>query len=250
MAEPAHKILIQRYINWDLVKERLNRYENISKSYSLNNLQSCSNKAPFYCHYLGWRLGTWENETSFEFFDSLLANAFRLPNWKKSRISEGCEFENFWSLIWELQVAQLFANYPGTNLEWTNSGPDLRVNSGAEEFFVECTIYRKSFGLEEFINEILRHIHSWIEARHVPFNTFSLPKNEHVEPFLDELFRPFLDDKFIQDKVREAEEISPVILPTQAAQRASIFFLKVIIQSTLLLIKISHGQLLVHLKLP
>jgi hypothetical protein len=197
-----------------LVKERLDHYENISKFYSLDYLQSCSNKAPFYCHYLGWRLGTWESEELFRFFDALLANAVKLPNWKKDRIPQGCEFENFWSFVWELQVAQLFASYPNTSLEWTNSGPDLKVGSKAGEFFVECTIYRKSFGLEEFINELLDHIHPWIDAKHVPFNIFSLPKDKDVGSFLDTLFRPLLDEKFLQEKIREAAQISPVILPT------------------------------------
>jgi hypothetical protein len=213
MKEPAHKILLDRYLSWDLVKERLGRYKNISAYFKLINLQDCSNKAPFYCHYLAWRLGTWKDEKWFEFFDNLLDNATKLPHWNKTRIPQGCEFENFWSFLWELQVAQLFSNNKAS-VEWTNSGPDLKVNSSAGQFFVECTIYRKSFGLEDFISELLDHVHFQISVRHIPFTIFSLPKDKNIEPFLDELCTPFLDEAFVEKKVKEAQETSPIILPT------------------------------------
>jgi hypothetical protein len=214
MKEPAHKIFINRYLDWDLVKERLARYQNISKFFSLDTLQKCSSKPPFYCHFLSWRLGTWEDEGLFVFFDALLDHAAKMPNWNITRISMGCEFENFWSFIWELQIARLFSSNPKTITEWINSGPDLKVSSGAGQFFVECTLYRKSFGLEEFICELFTHIHPWIRVEHRLFNKFSLPKNDLVEPFLDELFAPFLNEKFLNQKLKEAEEISPVILLT------------------------------------
>jgi hypothetical protein len=35
MKKPAHKILIDRYLDWDLVKNRLERYQNIGKFYIL-----------------------------------------------------------------------------------------------------------------------------------------------------------------------------------------------------------------------
>jgi hypothetical protein len=214
MKEPAHKILIDRYLNWNLVKERLEYYKNIGKFYSLDNLKDCSTKAPYFCHYLAWRLGTWTDEQWFEFFDKLLDNATKLPNWNKTRVPQGCEFDNFWSFIWELQVAQLFSYNYNTSVEWMNSGPDLKVNSNVGQFFVECTIYRKSFGLEEFIGELLDHVHIQIRVSHIPFTIFSLPKNKNVEPFLDELCRPFLDEEFLEKKLKEVQEISPIILPT------------------------------------
>jgi hypothetical protein len=213
MTEPAHKILIDRYINWNLVKERLNRYENIGKFFALKYLQDCSTKAPYYCHYLAFRLGTWNDEQWFEFFDTLLAKASKLPNWTKNRIPYGCEFENFWSFLWELQVAQLFANYSNTNIEWLNSGPDLKVTCDAGQFFVECTIYRKSFGLEEFIGNLLSLIHPSIRVQHTPFMKYSLPKNQNVEGFLDELFEQFIDQSYLEAKLKEAEKFSPLVLP-------------------------------------
>lgn len=211
MKEPAHKILIERYINWELVKSRLKRYQNIGKFYALDDLQACSNTAPFYCHYLAWRLGTWQDEKLFEFFDSLLANAIKLPNWNKTRIPQGSEFEIFWSFLWELQVAQMFSNHQ-SGVEWMNSGPDLQINSTVSQFFVECTIYRKSFGLEEFINELCCQIHPWLKAKHAPFIEYSLPNNA-IEPFLDELFHPYLDNGFVNEMIIKSKIISPVQMP-------------------------------------
>jgi hypothetical protein len=214
MKESAHKALIDRCLSWNLVKERLSRYKNIGKFYKLEKLQSCSNKSPYYCHYMSWRLGTWKSEEQFEFLDTLLGNAAQLPNWSIQRIPQGCEFENFWSFMWELQIAQFFTNQPNTIVEWTKSGPDLKINSSTNLFFVECTIYRKSFGLEEFINELLSHIHPRIKAKHIPFNIFSLPKGQSIDSFLDKLFRPLLDETYLEEKIREVEKISPVILST------------------------------------
>jgi hypothetical protein len=89
----------------------------------------------------------------------------------------------------------------------------LKVNSTAGQFFVECTIYRKSFGLEEFIGELFSQINFQIKVSHIPFNIFSLPKDKNLEPFLDELYEPFLDNMFLEKKIKEAQGISPVSLP-------------------------------------
>ena len=115
--------------------------------------------------------------------------------------------------MWELQVAKFFADYPETQVEWTKSGPDLRVQSKLGTFYVECTTHPQSFGLEEFVSELLGHIDSRIEAKHVLFNKYSLPNNA-IEPFLDELFKPFLNDIFLREKIKESEKVSPIRLPT------------------------------------
>jgi hypothetical protein len=174
MKEPSHKILIDRYLDWNLIRERLQRYQTIGQLYSLDDLQACSSKPPFYCHYLGWRLGTWKNEGTFKFFDSLLANAYKLPGWNEAKIPQGCEFQNFWTFLWELQVAQLFTSLTISNVEWNKTGPDLRVCLDSSAFFIECTTHPQSFGLEEFINDLLGHVHPWIKAEHLLFNRFRL----------------------------------------------------------------------------
>lgn len=212
MKVPSHKTIINQYLNWDLVEERLRRYKNINKYFPLNELKSCLDTSPYYCHYLSWRLGTWENEELFEFFDSLLFEAEQLSNWDRDRIYKGCEFENFWSLIWELQVAKLFSFQLKGKVEWTKSGPDLKVDLDGNTFFVECTVYRKSFGLEEFISELIKPIHPWLKVSHRPFNKFSLPKNNLIDLFLDELLEPVMDPIYLKEKIMESYNISPIVL--------------------------------------
>ena len=83
MIELSQNILVKKYLNWDKVSDRLSRYEYIGKHYNLRDLQNGSGKSPYYCHYLAWRLGTWEDEKSFTFFNELLKHGSLLPNWDK-----------------------------------------------------------------------------------------------------------------------------------------------------------------------
>jgi hypothetical protein len=78
MREPAHLTFVKKNLNWEKVQERIRRYDHIARVFPLSELQQCSDKAPYYCHYMSWRLGTWQNEEWFEFFDKLLALCIRM----------------------------------------------------------------------------------------------------------------------------------------------------------------------------
>jgi len=220
MKEPAHKVIINNYLDWNLVQTRLNTYKNINDCFSLKQLQSCSEKPPYYCHYMGLRLGTWKHENWFSFFDNLLEIGKQIKGWQdKSKIPKGCDFDNFWSFIWELQVANLFFTYPDLKLEWTKSGPDLQATIDHQDVYIECTTYHKSFGLEEFINELFMCISPDILVTHAPFMKFSLPKNnDEVRIFLEELFSPFLDRSYLIAKIDEAKLHSPIILNSSSGE--------------------------------
>lgn len=213
MKEPSHVTFVRQYLKWEKVRERLERYKHISRIFPFESLQQCSNKEPYYCHYLGWRLGTWESEGLFEFFDKLLEIGTSLPGWNESRVPGGCEFDQFWGFIWELQTAVFFADYLGLKTEWKKAGPDLRVLADSTAFFVECTTYRKSFALEEFISEVFRLIHPEIVVEHIPCLQFSLPKNDKIGAFLDSLFEPYLDAAFLEHKLKVTQQLSPITLP-------------------------------------
>ena len=157
--QPAHKILIDRYLDWERVRERLNRYEHMRQQYPIRFLQDCLDRSPFYCHYLAWRLGTWMSEELFKFLDDLFATGASLKNRDSNRnLLKSCSFDDFWGLVWQLQIAKLFCGQEGVQVEWMNSGPDLKLNLRDKAFFVECYTYRKSFGIEAFIEEIYNHI--------------------------------------------------------------------------------------------
>ena len=133
MTEPAQKILVEKHLNWDKARDRLSQYEYIGKHYTLKALQECSEKSPYYCHYLAWRLGTWENENWFIFFNQILNHGSSLSNWDKKVKAEDqskrYKYEEFFHFLWELQVAKFFSEIVGVSVEWTLSGPDLKISS-------------------------------------------------------------------------------------------------------------------------
>jgi hypothetical protein len=216
MRPPAHKTYIERYLDWARVEEQLAHYEHIRRLYPINFLKRCSDRSPYYCHYLAWRLGTWENEQLFEFMDDLFATGTSLKNWDaNNNLLRSCTFDDFWGLIWQLQIAKFFCRKEGVQVEWMKSGPDLKVELGDEMFYVECYTYRKSFGIEEFICELFLQLNEQIRIEHIPCIHFSLPNDAHrLEVFLDTLFRPYLDSAFLDAKLKQAELEYPVLLPT------------------------------------
>lgn len=218
MKVPAHKILVRKCLDWEKVSNRLSRYEYIGRYYNLKALQDCSEKSPYYCHYLAWRLGTWENENVFIFFNELLKQGGLLPNWDKKIKAEDplkrYEYENFFSFLWELQVAKFFSEVKGVSVEWTLSGPDLKISSNGGTFYIECYTFTKSFGIALFIEELLNRIHPNIKTLRTPCIKFSLPQNANTEKFLNDIFNPYLDPYFMDNKLKEAEKEWPVLLPT------------------------------------
>ena len=218
MTEPAHKILVRKYLDWEKVSNRLSRYEYIGKHYNLEALQDCSEKSPYYCHYLAWRLGTWEDEKSFTFFNELLKHGSLLPNWDKKIKAEDpskrYEYEKFFYFLWELQVAKFFSDVKGVSVEWTLSGPDLKISSNGKTFYIECYTFIKSFGIELFIEDLLNRIHPSIRTLHTSCIKFSLPQNADTEKFLNDIFSPYLNPCFIDNKLKKAEKEWPVLLPT------------------------------------
>ena len=212
----AQQVLVQRVLDWDQVHKRLKKFPNIGAHYGENILRSCSHKPPYYCHYLAWRLGTWHNETLFEFFDRLLAVAAKLPNWKRefNSFRNSCDFGEYWSLLWQLQVGHFFASREKF-VKWNVTGPDLEVVTDQGPLFIECYSYRKSFAIKEFIQELFFHLGLGyrIDVTHRSYIRFYLPQDRNRDDFLHELFSPYLDKAFIGEKCREAQKVYPVPLP-------------------------------------
>ena len=214
MNVPAHQIFVKRFLDWERVQNRLDHYKHIKKIFPIEKMKQCGEKAPYYCHYISWRLGTWNNEELFQFFDQCLEISMGLPGWDdRPQNLGGCEYDNFWGLFWELQSAVFFSHSLGIKTAWNKSGPDLCVSIGQENLYVECTTYRKSFGIEEYIYEILQKIDSEIKVTHKPFMMFPLQKIEDKNNFLDELFTAFLGQDFLSAKLEEVKKISPILLP-------------------------------------
>jgi len=217
----SHPILIQRYLDWDRVEKRLNKFPHIQNHFPKDVLEKGVDTPPYYCHYMAWRLGTWPNgcENLFKFFDKLLDIASGLKNWESEfrSFKSNCEFAEFWSLLWQLQVAQFFLQ--SGEVSWNSQGPDISVRTKHGTFYVECYTYRKSFGMENFIEELMRKIDGNIRVEHQPNLPFTLPSDSNRDQFLDELFRPYLSPKYLENKREEARQSWPVDLHVPASAR-------------------------------
>lgn len=210
----AQRVLVERFLEWNRVRERLQLLPAIRAHFTEELLRSFADSAPYYCHYLAWRLGTWSSEDIFKNFDRLLSKASGLPGWESEFRSfpRKREFGTFWSLLWQLQVAAYFVARGGS-VCWNSAGPDLEVTKGSARFYVECYSYQKSFGIKEFAEELFRQLDQSICVEHVGYLPFSLPQDRHTDDFLDELFRPYLEADFLEQKIAEAAIRWPVALP-------------------------------------
>ena len=126
-ASAAQRQLVHRFINWELVERRLQRFPAIGCAFPIDRLRSREETPPYYCHYIAWRLGTWSDESLFARLDRLLAEAKELPHWSaEASLLASADFADFWSLVWQLQVVE-YLRVIGTDVRWAKSGPDLSV---------------------------------------------------------------------------------------------------------------------------
>ena len=175
-------------------------------------------KPPYYCHYMAWRLGTWEDESLFRRLEDLLRCAEALPEWEheKRSLVSSTDFAEFWSLIWQLQVAEHLCEV-GTDVCWGKSdqsrkSPDLSVKVGDERWHVECYMPRKSFGILKFLEELL---HQFDPDIHTYYNwclPFQLPQNSDLNRFLHEVICECCDPEKLAKVKAAAKQESPEIL--------------------------------------
>ena len=211
--DPTQRHFVHQLIDWDRVKCRLELYPAIGRTFSLEILKKHEERPPYYCHYMAWRLGTWEDESLFQRLEELLCCAEELDHWghEKKSLVNSPNFGEFWSLIWQLQVAEYLCEI-GTEVHWTKSGPDLTAIVGRERWFVECYTYHKSFGLFLFLEELLLKIDPSLRTSYDLCLPFQLPQGSDRTPFLDTILSPFLAPTYLTIKKREAEQQYPVLL--------------------------------------
>ena len=152
--DPAQRHFVHRFIDWDRVGCRLESYPAIGRTFPLKILKKYGERPPYYCHYMAWRLGTWWNESLFQRLEELLCCAEALDHWdhEKKSLVNSPEFGEFWSLVWQLQVAEHLCAI-GTEVRWGELWTRLSVTVGGNRWYVECYSYHKSFGLFLFLQE-------------------------------------------------------------------------------------------------
>lgn len=216
-AAPAQKVLVERFVSWDRIAKRLDRYESIRRAFPRDLLERHRNTPPYHCHYMTWRLGTWFNESLFARLNELLARAEGLPGWNRERgLLENPDFAAFWALVWQLQVAEHLCSV-GSDVHWGNPGPDLSVMVGGRRLFVECYVFRKSFGVNLFLEEVLGRVGPDIKLDHDYCLPFSLPSDAATEAFLDKALRPFLDEAALVRLRAKARKQHPVVVVRPAS---------------------------------
>lgn len=209
---PAQQQLVHKFINWDIVQQRLQRFPAVGRAFPFKHLKSCEKTPPHYCHYMAWRLGTWNSEFLFVRLDELLAGAEKLPYWSAEKpLLKSAEFSDFWSLVWQLQVAEYLCGI-GSSVQWASSGPDLSAQVESEVWYVECYTYRKSFGLMLFIEELLQQLDSSIRVQYDLCMPFSLPTDRERSGFLDRTLSDFTNPIYIERARSEALVRYPFLL--------------------------------------
>ena len=210
--KPAQRHFVHQSINWECVRCRRDRYPAIGRAFPLNSLTQHCESPPYYCHYMSWRLGTWQNESLFQRLQELLCCAEALPHWENERsLLRSAAFGDFWSLVWQLQVAEHLYKV-GTAVRWAESGPDLSVKIGGKRWFVECYTYRKSFDLLLFLEELLGELDPAVCTSYDLCSPFRLPQNSKRTKFLHQVLSPFLDPAFLEKAKEKVKLKYPEVL--------------------------------------
>ncbi|MGV8083640.1 MAG: hypothetical protein AB2L09_08440 [Coriobacteriia bacterium] len=138
---------------------RRESYPCIAKHFTKELLARYWDDAPYYCHYMLWRLATL-HDYQLRRLDTLMECAEAIPGWAQEAPSLLCsrEFAEFWSLVWQLQVAEFLVTC-GFQVKWNSKGPDLTASRNGSKLFVECLTPRKQYGRLIFLEELLEQIH-------------------------------------------------------------------------------------------
>ena len=223
---PKYADFVLSRIDWRQIEDRLARYRSIATSFPLDTLRAAGPQ-PYFCHGLAWRLGTWgpSSEPAFQVFNGLLKEGSSLPGWigRASGLPDP-DFSSFWSSLWELQVAQ-WLSAQGLEPGWSRSGPDLTVRLPFGPGFVECYTYHKSFGVSDFLQEVLSRIHPRLRLDHRFFLQYSIPTGAARVEFLEGLISPLLDTHTIRELESAAQRKYPVPVPVPPGGTGGFIFM-------------------------
>jgi hypothetical protein len=122
-----------------------------------------------------------------------------------------CDFGQFWSVIWALQVAE-YLGTQGSDVSWNKSGPDLSVMISGQKLYVECYTYHKSFDAGFYIEEILQALGDDLRVRRDMNLPFSLPQGDALTQEISRLLEPFVDKTVLSQAREQAKTRYPVVL--------------------------------------
>lgn len=214
--EPAQREWVHRLLDWKLVEARRERFPAIRRTFPLTLLRKYEERAPYYSHYLSWRLSTWRDEALLERLEELLLCAEALPNWQQEKASlvGSLDYSEFWSFVWQLQMAEYLSSV-GSRVAWGNQkapSPDLSVVVDGQRYFVECYVPRKSFGLLNYLEDVLSRVDQNIRVSYDACLPFRLAGSSSVTDFIDQVLQQCLDANRLAEAKWEAATQYPVVL--------------------------------------
>lgn len=214
--EPAQREWVHRLLDWKLVEARSERFPAIGRTFPLTLLRKYEEVAPYYSHYMSWRLSTWRDETLLERLEELLLGAETLPNWKQEKASlvGSRDYSEFWSLVWQLQMAEYLSSV-GSEVAWGSQkgpSPDLSAVVDGQRCFVECYVPRKSFGLLNYLEDVLSRVNQNIRVSYDLCLPFRLAGSSSVTDFVDQVLKRCLDVNRLAEAKRAAATQYPVVL--------------------------------------
>lgn len=214
--EPAQREWVHKLLDWELVEARSEQFPAIGRTFPLTLLREYEERSPYYSHYMSWRLGTWGDESLFQRLEELLLCAEALPNWKQEKASlvGSRDYSEFWSLVWQLQVAEYLSSV-GSEVTWatpTAPSPDLSAVVYCQRCFVECYVPRKSFGLLNYIEDVVSRVDESICVSYDSCLPFRLAGSSSVTDFIDQVLKQCLEPNRLAEAKGEAEKQYPVVL--------------------------------------
>lgn len=195
--------LVRKYISEARLNERLGKYPRIRHYFAKPIARG--RIAPYYCHPLEWRLGTWASEDEFVLLEDVLGSAEKLPGWgNESGLFQGTDYGEFWNLLWQLKVAEWLVRL-GLEARWNNPGPDLEVKVGEKSVWVECYNSVGAYPQFLFLEELLAHIDSALSISYEP--DFSLSTHAASIGYLFEACLAAVEDNL--ESTRQRVQIGP-----------------------------------------
>ena len=139
--------------------------------------------------------------------ESTACLAGSIPNWENEESVLGMpDYGTFWSVIWQLQVAEHLCRI-GTGVRWgeASGGPDLSLKIAGKRWFVECYSIQKSYGLLSFLEEVLSKILDVsTQTEYQRFLHRPVPRGNKAGRLLDGLLEPFCSSRY-REKARRSE---------------------------------------------
>ena len=173
--------LAGQFMLWDRVEERLRRYPEIRAHFEKPLRKS--RQHGHHCHQMAWRLGTWssDSEEIFQRLEGLLAVAKAQTGWAGEKgMFTSTQYGTFWGLVWQLQVAEWLVRL-GFSPKWQKPGPDLRIEVGGRDVWVECYSAVGSHEAVEFLQELFSRVYPNVRVRYDPSKTLPSRIEEMVE---------------------------------------------------------------------